>query len=71
MARDGASEASVAFRLTNAAASCQLQAAVGDHAKVADALRKYRGCAFPSLAKANGIVVREAMVMGLPVIAQN
>ena len=32
-------------------------------------LRLYRGFVFPSLAEANGIVVQEAMVMGMPVIA--
>jgi len=44
---------------------------VTDHSKLADALRTYRGFVFPSLAEANGIVVQEAMVMGLPVIALN
>lgn len=32
------------------------------------AIRKYRAFVFPSLAEANGIVVQEAMMMGLPVI---
>ena len=34
-------------------------------------LRAYRAFVFPSLAEANGIVVQEAMVQGLPVIACN
>jgi glycosyltransferase involved in cell wall biosynthesis len=44
---------------------------ISDHSKVAEALRKYRAFVFPSLAEANGIVVQEAMVQGLPVIALN
>ena len=32
-------------------------------------LREYRALAFPSLAEANGIVIQEAMMIGLPVIA--
>jgi len=32
-------------------------------------LRAYRAFVFPSLAEANGIVVQEAMIQGLPVIA--
>jgi len=39
-----------------------------DHAQLAAALREYRGFVFPSLCEANGIVVQEAMIMGLPVI---
>ena len=34
-----------------------------------DALANYRGYVFPTLAEANGIVMQEAMMMGLPVIA--
>jgi glycosyltransferase involved in cell wall biosynthesis len=40
-----------------------------DHSKLAEALRTYRAFVMPSLCEANGIVVQEAMVMGLPVIA--
>lgn len=39
-----------------------------DHRQVAEALRAYRGFVLPSLAEANGIVVQEAMMMGLPSI---
>jgi glycosyltransferase involved in cell wall biosynthesis len=42
---------------------------IPDHSKLAEMLRSYRGFVFPSLAEANGIVVQEAMVQGLPVIA--
>jgi len=42
---------------------------IPDHSKVAETLRQYRALVFPSLAEANGIVVQEAMVQGLPVIA--
>jgi len=42
---------------------------VPDHSKLSDKLRTYRALVFPSLAEANGIVVQEAMVLGLPVIA--
>ncbi len=44
---------------------------VADHGKLSEMLRDYRGFVFPSLAEANGIVVQEAMVQGLPVIALN
>jgi len=44
---------------------------VADHADLARMLRTYRAFVFPSLAEANGIVVQEAMVQGLPVIACN
>jgi glycosyltransferase involved in cell wall biosynthesis len=44
---------------------------IADHSKVADGLRQYRALVFPSIAEANGIVVQEAMVQGLPVIALN
>jgi glycosyltransferase involved in cell wall biosynthesis len=39
-----------------------------DHRALAGALRQYRGFVLPSLAEANGIVVQEAMMYGLPVI---
>lgn len=39
-----------------------------DHEQLAAALREYRAFVFPSLCEAHGIVVEEAMVMGLPVI---
>ena len=42
---------------------------VPDHNDLARMLREYRAFVFPSLAEANGIVVQEAMVQGLPVIA--
>jgi glycosyltransferase involved in cell wall biosynthesis len=42
-----------------------------DHRDLAAAQRRCRAFVFPSLAEANGIVVQEAMVMGLPVIALN
>lgn len=42
---------------------------IPEHNKVAEMLRQYRALVFPSLAEANGIVVQEAMVQGLPVIA--
>jgi glycosyltransferase involved in cell wall biosynthesis len=41
------------------------------HAELAERLRHYRAFVFPSLAEANGIVVQEAMTLGLPVIACN
>ena len=44
---------------------------VPDHRTLATMLRQYRAFVFPSLAEANGIVVQEAMVQGLPVIACN
>jgi glycosyltransferase involved in cell wall biosynthesis len=44
---------------------------IPDHSKVAETLRQYRAFVFPSLAEANGIVVQEAMIQGLPVIALN
>ena len=42
-----------------------------DHGEVAEALRRYRAFVFPSLAEAHGIVVQEAMMLGLPVVALN
>jgi len=42
---------------------------VPDHTALAEMLRQYRAFVFPSLAEANGIVVQEAMIQGLPVIA--
>ena len=44
---------------------------VPDHTELARMLRDYRAFVFPSLAEANGIVVQEAMIQGLPVIACN
>lgn len=41
------------------------------HEDLLDALGQYRGYVFPSLAEANGIVMQEAMAIGLPVIALN
>jgi glycosyltransferase involved in cell wall biosynthesis len=42
---------------------------VANHADLAEMLRQYRAFVFPSLAEANGIVVQEAMVQGMPLIA--
>lgn len=39
------------------------------HDDLLEALSTYRGYVFPSLAEANGIVMQEAMMLGLPVIA--
>lgn len=39
-----------------------------DHEEMHRAIRRYRAFVFPSLAEANGIVVQEAMMVGLPVI---
>ncbi len=44
---------------------------IEDHSRLADTLRQYRAFVFPSLAEAHGIVVLEAMVLGLPVITLN
>jgi alpha-maltose-1-phosphate synthase len=44
---------------------------IPDHSKLAEMLLQYRAFVFPSLAEANGIVVQEAMVQGLPVITLN
>lgn len=42
---------------------------IADHSKVAQILQQFRAFVFPSLAEANGIVVQEAMMLGVPVIA--
>lgn len=42
---------------------------VPQHDDLITAFGKYRGYLFPSLAEANGIVMQEAMMVGLPVIA--
>lgn len=42
---------------------------VANHDDLAEMLRQYRAFVFPSLAEANGIVVQEAMVQGMPLIA--
>jgi glycosyltransferase involved in cell wall biosynthesis len=42
---------------------------VANHDDLAEMLRLYRAFVFPSLAEANGIVVQEAMVQGMPLIA--
>ena len=42
---------------------------IEDHDKVAETLQQFRAFVFPSLAEANGIVVQEAMMLGIPVIA--
>lgn len=42
---------------------------VANHNDLAEMLRQYRAFVFPSLAEANGIVVQEAMVQGMPLIA--
>ncbi|MFN3218447.1 MAG: glycosyltransferase family 4 protein [Acidimicrobiales bacterium] len=42
---------------------------MNSHDDLIDALGSYRGYVFPSLAEANGIVMQEAMMLGLPVIA--
>lgn len=39
------------------------------HDQLLESFRDYRGYVFPSLAEANGIVMQEAMMIGLPVIA--
>ena len=41
------------------------------HQELLDRLTVYRGFVLPSLAEANGIVVQEAMMLGLPVVALN
>lgn len=42
-----------------------------EHEKIAEVMADFRGFVFPSLAEANGIVVQEMMMLGLPVIALN
>jgi glycosyltransferase involved in cell wall biosynthesis len=41
------------------------------HDELIAALRSHRGYVFPSMAEANGIVVQEAMGLGLPVVSLN
>ncbi len=42
---------------------------IADHSQVATTLQQFRAFVFPSLAEANGIVVQEAMLLGVPVVA--
>jgi glycosyltransferase involved in cell wall biosynthesis len=42
---------------------------MASHEELLDTLAQYRGYVFPTLAEANGIVMQEAMMIGLPVIA--
>ncbi len=42
---------------------------IKDHSQVATTLQQFRAFVFPSLAEANGIVVQEAMLLGVPVVA--
>jgi glycosyltransferase involved in cell wall biosynthesis len=41
---------------------------IEDHSQIHRILQQYRAFVFPSLSEANGIVVQEAMMIGLPVI---
>ena len=41
---------------------------LASHDELIEEMRRFRGFVFPSLAEANGIVVQEALAMGLPVI---
>jgi glycosyltransferase involved in cell wall biosynthesis len=41
---------------------------IEDHSQIHRVLQQYRAFVFPSLCEANGIVVQEAMMIGLPVI---
>ncbi len=41
---------------------------IPDHGSIPQFLRRFRAFVFPSLAEANGIVVQEAMALGLPVV---
>ena len=40
-----------------------------DHDEVIQGIHRHRGYLFPSLAEANGIVMQEAMMLGVPVVA--
>ena len=42
---------------------------IEDHSKVAETLQQFRAFVLPSFLEANGIVVQEAMMLGLPVVA--
>jgi glycosyltransferase involved in cell wall biosynthesis len=42
---------------------------IKEHAKVAETLQLFRAFVLPSFLEANGIVVQEAMMLGLPVVA--
>ncbi len=42
-----------------------------NHDRIHSAFRNYRGFVFPTLAESNGIVMQEAMILGLPVITLN
>jgi glycosyltransferase involved in cell wall biosynthesis len=42
---------------------------IKEHSKVAETLQQFRAFVLPSFLEANGIVVQEAMMLGLPVIA--
>ncbi|WOI58395.1 glycosyltransferase family 4 protein [Palleronia sp. LCG004] len=44
---------------------------VASHDDLLDAFENYRGYLFPTLAEANGIVMQEAMMVGMPVITLN
>jgi glycosyltransferase involved in cell wall biosynthesis len=44
---------------------------ITDHSLIGETFGRYRALVLPSLAEANGIVVQEAMALGLPVIALN
>lgn len=41
---------------------------IADHGQLPEMLRKFRAFVFPSLAEANGIVVQEAMALGIPTV---
>lgn len=60
-------------RLKAIARDCGVEARVDfrgwlPHGDIYPVMREHRGFIFPSLAEANGIVVQEAMMMGLPVV---
>ncbi len=42
---------------------------IKEHSKVAETLQQFRAFVLPSFLEANGIVVQEAMMLGLPVVA--